>query len=104
MRSVFGAGHGEAPGLVAWARRRSAWLHVDIDVVNPREFPAVAFAAIGGPSLSSLADVLRQLFSVADVKGFSLCGYDARADAGRKLAAPLVDVFANAMPKVPVRA
>jgi len=104
LRIAFDPDHSEAPGLVAWARRRSVWLHVDIDVVNPREFPAVAFAAVGGPSLSTLADVLRQLFSVADVRGFSLCGYDARADAEHKLAGPLVDVFANAVPKVPVRA
>ncbi|TMC74560.1 MAG: hypothetical protein E6J09_14370 [Chloroflexi bacterium] len=89
---------------MAWARRRSVWLHVDIDVVNPREFPAVAFAAIGGPSLSALGGLLRQLFSVADVKGFSLCGYDARADADRKLVAPLVEAFAGAVPEVPARA
>src|SRR2546428_2875195 len=104
LRIAFDAEHPEAPGLVAWARRRSAWLHVDIDVVNPREFPAVAFAAVGGPSLSALADVLRHLLSVADVKGFLLCGYDARADADRKLAVPLVDVFVGAVPKVPVPA
>ncbi|HEV8470923.1 MAG TPA: arginase family protein [Candidatus Limnocylindria bacterium] len=104
LRIAFDAEHPEASGLVAWARRRSVWLHVDIDVVNPREFPAVAFAAVGGPPLSALADVLRQLFAVADVKGFSLCGYDARADRGRTLVAALVDAFAGAVPKVPVRA
>jgi len=104
LRIAFDEEHPEAPGLVAWARRRSVWLHVDIDVVNPREFPAVAFAAIGGPSLSALGGLLRQLFSVADVKGFSLCGYDARADADRKLVAPLVEAFAGAVPEVPARA
>jgi hypothetical protein len=72
--------------------------------VNPREFPAVAFAAVGGPSLSALGGLLRQLFSVAEVKGFSLCGYNARADPDRKLVAPLIDVFVGAVPKVPARA
>jgi arginase len=104
LRIAFDAEHAEAPGLVAWARRRSIWLHVDIDVVDPREFPAVAFAAVGGPPLSALAAVLRHIFSVADVKGFSLCGYDARADPERALVTPLVDAFADAVPKVPVRA
>src|SRR5256712_10864539 len=104
LRIAFDPDHSEAPGLVAWARRRSVWLHDDIDVVNPREFPAVAFAAVGGPSPSSLADVLRPLLPVPGVEGLSLCGYDARADADRKLAAPLVDAFANAIPKVPIRA
>src|SRR5438105_4093532 len=58
LRIAFDEEHPEAPGLVAWARRRSVWLHVDIDVVNPREFPAVAFAAIGGPSLSAPGGLL----------------------------------------------
>jgi arginase family enzyme len=76
---------------------------VDVDVVDPREFPAVAFAAIGGPGLSALADLLRQLVAVANVKGLSLCGYDARADPDRTLAGPLVDLIARAMPRVAAR-
>ena len=103
LRIAFDREHPEAPGLLAWTRRRSIWLHVDIDVVDPREFPAVAFAAIGGPSLSALADLLRQLFAVADVKGLSLCGYDARADRDRSLTGPLIKVLAGAMPRVPTR-
>ncbi|HEV8534819.1 MAG TPA: arginase family protein [Candidatus Limnocylindria bacterium] len=104
LRIAFDREHPEAPGLVAWTRRRPLWLHVDVDVVDPREFPAVAFAAIGGPALASLADLLRQLFAVADVKGMSLCGFDARADRERRLAAPLVDAIAGAIPRVAVRA
>lgn len=103
LRIAFDREHPEAPGLLAWTRRRSIWLHVDIDVVDPGEFPAVAFAAIGGPSLSTLADLLRQLFAVADVKGLSLCGYDARADRDRSLTGPLIKVLAGAMPRVPTR-
>jgi arginase len=100
----FDAEHPTAPGLVAFARRRKIWLHVDIDVVDPSDFPAVAFPAIGGPSLVALADLLRQLFAVADVRGFSLSGYDARADPKRKLAAPLADLFSVARSRIPVRA
>ena len=104
LRIALDREHPEAPSLVAWARRRRIWLHVDIDIVDPAEFPAVAFAAVGGPSLAQSATVLRQLFSVADVRGFSLCGYDVRADRERALVAPLVDAIAAAMPKLPVRA
>jgi arginase len=103
LRIAFDREHPAIPGLVAWARRRPIWLHVDVDVIDPREFPAVAFAAVDGPSLAALGEALRQLFAVADVKGFSLCGYDARADRERTLAVPLVDMLAAAMPKVPAR-
>ena len=104
LRIAFDGEHPEAPGLVAWSRRRSLWIHVDVDVIDPREFPAVAFAAVDGPSTKAFGEVLRQVFAVADVRGISVCGYDARADRDRSLAAPLADLLANAIGKVPVRA
>ena len=104
LRIAFDREHPEAPGLVAWTRRRSVWVHVDVDVIDPREFPAVAFAAIGGPPMKDFAFVLRQVFAVADVRGISICGYDARADHGHALAAPLAEAVANAIGRVPVRA
>jgi arginase len=104
LRILFDAEHAEAPGLVAWSRRRSVWVHVDVDVIDPREFPAVAFAAVGGPSMKDFGFVLKQVFAVADVRGISICGYDARADRERALAAPLAELLVNAIGKVPVRA
>jgi arginase len=104
LRIAFDGEHPEAPGLVAWTRRRSVWVHVDVDVIDPREFPAVAFAAVGGPPMKDFAFVLRQVFAVADVRGISICGYDARADHDHELAAPLADAIANAVGRVPVRA
>jgi arginase len=103
LRIAFDREHPEAPGLVAWTRRRSVWLHVDIDVVDPREFPAVAFAAVGGPSFAAVAAILRQVASVADVRGLSICGYDARADPGKVLAGPLSEMIAAAIGRVPAR-
>jgi len=104
LRIAFDGEHPEAPGLVAWSRRRSLWVHVDVDVIDPREFPAVAFAAVDGPSTKAFGEALRQVFAVADVRGISVCGYDARADRDRSLAVPLADLLANAIGKVPVRA
>src|SRR5438045_6492879 len=101
---AFDREHPDAPGLVAWTRRRSLWVHVDVDVIDPREFPAVAFAAVGGPPMKDFVFVLRQVFAVADVRGISICGYDARADSERALAAPLADAVAAAIGRVPVRA
>src|SRR5438093_5620812 len=104
LRIALDREHPEAPGLVAWTRRRSVWVHVDVDIIDPREFPAVAFAAVGGPSMTAFADVVRQAFAVADVRGITNCGYDARTDRGRALTGPLVDLLVNAIGKVPVRA
>jgi arginase len=103
LRIALNGEHPEAPGLVAWSRRRSLWVHLDVDVIDPREFPAVAFAAVGGPPLKAVADVLRQVFAVAKVRGITICGYDARADRDHALAAPLVDLLVNAIGKVPAR-
>jgi arginase len=104
LRIAFDREHPEAPGLVAWSRRRPMWLHVDVDVIDPGDFPAVAFAAIGGPPIKAFGDVVRQVCAVAEVRGISICGYDARADRGRSLAGPLVDLLARAIGKVPIRA
>jgi arginase len=104
LRIAFDREHADAAGLVAWSRRRPVWVHVDVDVIDPREFPAVAFAAVGGPSMKDFAFVLRQVFTVANVRGISICGYDARADRELALAAPLADTVANAIGRVAARA
>jgi arginase len=104
LRIAFDREHPEAPGLVAWTRRRSVWVHVDVDVIDPREFPAVAFPAIGGPPMKDFAFVLRQVFAVADVRGITICGYDARADGEHTLAPPLAELLVNAIGRVPLRA
>ena len=101
-RIAFDAERFDAAGLLAFARRRPTWIHVDVDVVDPRELPAVAFPEPGGPSLAALADALRQLKSAADVRGWELCGYDARADREGKLVRALVDTFAPARAPVAI--
>jgi hypothetical protein len=54
--------------------------------------------------MNDFAFVLRQVFAVADVRGISVCGYDARADRERSLAVPLAEILTNAIGRVPVRA
>src|SRR5256712_3497340 len=104
LRIAFDREHPEAPGLIAWSRRRSAWVHVDVDLIDPRAFPAVALAAVGGPPINAFARLLRPVFAVPDLRGISICGYDARADRERSLAAPLADLIANAIGRGAVRA
>ena len=72
----------DAPGLLAFARKRPVWVHVDVDVVDPAEVPAVEFPVAGGPGVRALCDVLAALASVAKVRGVEVCGYDPRKELG----------------------
>lgn len=87
-RIAFDGERRDAPGLLAFARRKQLWIHVDIDVVDPAEVPAVDFPVEGGPSLRSLTDVLASLASVATVRGVEICSYDPRKDNGPRPVAP----------------
>jgi len=78
----FDAERADAPGLLAFARKRQVWVHIDIDVVDPAEVPAVDFPVAGGPSVRALCDVLGALAGVAKVRGVEICGYDPRREAG----------------------
>jgi len=98
LRIQFDRERTDGSSVIAWARRRRVWLHLDVDVIDPGELPAVAFAAVGGPSMAAVGDLLRQLAGVVDLRGVSLCGYDARADGERTLARPIVDLVAAMMP------
>ncbi|HEX4745017.1 MAG TPA: arginase family protein [Candidatus Limnocylindria bacterium] len=96
-RIRFDAEHPEAPGLLAFARRRQVWVHIDVDVVDPADMPAVASPVSGGPSLSALAELLREIAAVSDVRGIEICGYDPTKDATARLVAPLADLMAAAV-------
>ena len=104
LRIQFDRERTDGSSVIAWARRRQVWLHLDVDVIDPGELPAVAFAAVGGPSMAAVGDLLRQLAGVVDLRGVSLCGYDARADGERTLARPIVDLVAAMMPRARVPA
>lgn len=79
--------------LLAFARRKKVWLHVDVDIVDPSEMPAVVFPASDGPSLAAVSDLIAQLVSVADVRGIDVCGYDPRRDEGAALPAAIAGLF-----------
>ena len=85
--------------VLAFARRKKIWLHLDVDIVDPRELPAVAFPAPGGVSFSALADLVMQLVTVADVRGFEICGYDPRQDEMRRVPARMSSMFAAFAPR-----
>ena len=93
-RIPFDGGHPDALGLLAFARRRPVWIHVDVDIIDPRDMPAVAGPVADGPPLSALSEVLRSVAAVSDVRGIELCGYDPTKDPGARLVGPLAELIA----------
>ncbi len=96
-RITFDAKHPDAPGLLAFARRTQLWLHIDLDVIDPAEMPAVVIPEDGGPTLAQIAEVLRQLAAVSTIRGIEVCGYDPTKDEGGRLAAPIAGLIAAAV-------
>ena len=90
---AFDAENRDPSRIVAFARRKKLWLHVDVDIVDPPEMMAVVFPAAGGVTLRALGDLITQLISVADVRGFEICGYDPKQDERRKLPAAISGLF-----------
>jgi arginase len=99
-RIRFDAEQADTASVIAFAHTRKIWLHVDIDVVDPSEVGAVAFPAPGGVSLALLAEAITSLASVADVRGFEICAYDAHQDPGAKLPSMIADLFSVFRSKV----
>ena len=92
-RIRFDSEQADTAGLIAFARKRKVWLHVDIDVVDPAEVGAVVFPAAGGASLAALGQAISSLAALSDVRGFELCGYDPTQDAKGKLPPVLAELF-----------
>jgi len=93
-RIAFDAEHADPAPVLAFARRKKVWLHVDVDVVEPKAMPAVVFPAPGGVPFAALAELITQLVAVADVKGFEVCGYDPKQDAEHRLSGKVAAAFA----------
>ena len=94
-RIAFDRDEVDAPSLLAAVRRNPVWLHVDLDIVDPRELAAVALPVEGGPTLAALSELLASLAQVADVRGIEICGYDTHKDPGVHVPAVLAEAFAG---------
>lgn len=73
------------------------YVHVDADVVNPTEMPAMNYPASGGPSLGAVSAAVARLAATGRVVAFSISswnpelpGADIAAAATRQLAAPFL--------------
>jgi arginase family enzyme len=94
-RIAFDRDGADAPSLLAAVRRKPVWLHVALDIVDPRELPAVALPVEGGPTLKALRELLGSVAQVADVRGIEICGYDARKDPGGHVPEVLAEAVAS---------
>jgi arginase len=73
------------------------YVHVDGDVVDPDEMPAMNYPAPGGPSLDAVAAAVAALRATGRVEAFSvsswnpgLPGAEIAAAAMRRVAAPFI--------------
>jgi arginase len=76
---------------------RPLYVHVDIDVVDPEEVPAVSYPAPGGPSAEAVAKAVAELAATGNVVAFSLTTWNPALDgaaisaaAGTRIAAPFL--------------
>jgi arginase len=73
------------------------YVHVDADVVDPNEMPAMNYPAPGGPSLASVVEAVAALHATRRVVAFSISswnpalpGADVAAAATLQIAAPFI--------------
>jgi arginase len=74
------------------AKRRDAYLHVDLDVLDPAEGRANGFAVEGGLSLAELGQVVRELCAEFDVQAMALTAYDPSSDPEGRVARAAIEL------------
>jgi arginase len=76
------------------------WIHLDVDVINPAEMPAVDSPEPGGPVLDEVAELLTPLVRHPRALGLEVTIYDPSLDTDQscavRIAALLEQMFRNA--------
>jgi arginase len=70
------------------------YIHIDLDVLDPKEYPHVPCPTQGGISINRLKEILHQIKKSPNVVGISLVEYSSENDKGTGIAETL-DVFLN---------
>lgn len=83
-RALERVGNGTAP----------FWLHLDADVVDAEEMPAVSFPVATGLAWEQVADLVAPLLRAPRLIGVSLSDYNVDLDEDGKLAPRLVELLA----------
>jgi arginase len=69
------------------AHRATRWhVHLDLDVLDPRDFPDVTIPTPGGPSLASVTALLAGMVGARDVASLSITEHVGGADSARRVA------------------
>ena len=66
-------------GRVRAAGFRKLYIHLDLDVIDPADFPDSLMHTSGGVSMEQVADTVRDLARAFDVVGFSVVEFSPRA-------------------------
>ncbi len=89
----FAAAAGDALMRLASPHLRGFWVHMDADVLNPIEMPAVDSPEPGGPTLDQIVDLLAPLVRHPRAMGLEITIYDPGLDPDRSCAARLVTLL-----------
>ena len=68
------------------------WLHIDLDVLDPRAFPAVTYPQPGGPDLDQLVGAIEPLATSPQLLGVSIADFRPDLDPNEKCANQIVDL------------
>ncbi|KAB2967662.1 MAG: arginase family protein [Thermoanaerobaculia bacterium] len=71
-------------------------LHLDCDLIDPRDAPAMLYPAPGGPRARELAEVLARLARHTRITSLSLSAWSPHLDPSGETAGVVMDVFAAA--------
>jgi arginase len=72
---------------------RPIWVHFDVDVLNPKDAPAMAYVAEGGPSTEAMKNVMQHLANTGKVVAVSMTVWDQQNDADKKTEAACMACF-----------
>jgi arginase len=83
----------EALGRLVSPRLRGFWIHLDADVLNPVDMPAVDSPEPGGPTIDEIVGLLAPLVRHPRALGLEVTIYDPALDPDRACAARLVTLL-----------
>jgi arginase len=92
-RGLAAAGQAARDQLTAAAGRY--WVHLDVDVLDERAFPATDYLMPGGLALAELSELIRPLLAAPALAGVSLACYNPQKDPGGAGARNLVTLFGD---------
>ncbi|MBT8197503.1 MAG: arginase family protein, partial [Acidimicrobiia bacterium] len=78
--------------------RTPLYVHVDVDVVDPEDMPAVNYPAPGGPSLEMVASAVADLAATGRVVAFSISSWNPELPGAETAAAATLQIAQPFLP------